>query len=321
MSGKVSVIIPVYKVEPFIQKCVDSVIKQTYKNLEIILVDDGSPDNCPAICDKYAGKDPRVKVVHKQNGGLSDARNFGIEASTGEYLTFIDSDDYVSKDFIEALINGLESCGADICATGFKKVFEDSPEETPQQDFEVKSFSGKDALKTFYKLNEMESRVPFDIIACAKLYKRKTFDTLRFPVGRLHEDEYLTPKLYYSAEVCAHVSGQRYFYLQREGSITQKKNKKNYIDICDMLAGRVRFFEEMNEPEFLRIALNRLIGQSLWCYLEFYKDKEMVGVVDGHIKNYFIKQNYKFFRKKILRAGKVYKFSKFLYRTAAKIWR
>ena len=98
MIDKISVIVPVYKVEQYLRKCVDSIIKQTYSNLEIILIDDGSPDNCPIICDEYAMKDNRVVVIHKKNGGLSDARNVGIAKSTGKYITFVDSDDYIASD-------------------------------------------------------------------------------------------------------------------------------------------------------------------------------------------------------------------------------
>ena len=121
----VSVIIPIYKAEPYLKKCLDSIAAQTYKNLEIILIDDGSPDNCGRICDEYAANDPRVKVIHKQNGGMSDARNTGLDNATGEYLTFIDSDDYVSENFVDTLLNALRDNDADMSVCSFVYAAED----------------------------------------------------------------------------------------------------------------------------------------------------------------------------------------------------
>ena len=128
----VSVIIPIYKVEKYLRKCIDSVLNQTYQDFEIILVDDCSPDNCPKICDEYAKTDGRIKVIHKENGGVSSARNAGIKIANGEYLSFIDSDDSVEENFLQILVEGLENNGADLCTTKHKKVFENSNEEFEQ---------------------------------------------------------------------------------------------------------------------------------------------------------------------------------------------
>ena len=124
MDSLISVIVPIYNVEKYLQKCVDSIINQTYKNLEIILVDDGSPDNCPKMCDDYAEKDSRIKVVHKENGGLSDARNVGMEVATGEYVSFIDSDDYISLDFYETLLETIVDNDSDVVECGVVKFYE-----------------------------------------------------------------------------------------------------------------------------------------------------------------------------------------------------
>lgn len=125
MNPLISVIVPIYNVEKYLARCVDSIVNQTYKNLEIILVDDGSPDRCPKMCDDYAEKDSRIKVVHKKNGGLSDARNAGMAVATGEYISFIDSDDYVSDDFFECLLDVMNKENSDIAECSVVKLYED----------------------------------------------------------------------------------------------------------------------------------------------------------------------------------------------------
>ena len=124
MEDLISVVVPIYNVENYIKKCVDSILSQTYKNLEIILVDDGSPDNCPQICDEYAQKDNRIKVIHKENGGLSDARNAGIDISKGKFITFIDSDDYIEKDYVEVLYNSIKENASDMAIGSHKAIYD-----------------------------------------------------------------------------------------------------------------------------------------------------------------------------------------------------
>ena len=126
MKDKISVVVPIYKVQDYLERCIKSIINQTYDNLEIILVDDGSPDECPKICDEYALKDERIKVIHKENGGLSDARNFGIAAATGKYISFIDSDDWISKDFFSLLYFAIIENDCQIAECGVQKVYDDT---------------------------------------------------------------------------------------------------------------------------------------------------------------------------------------------------
>ena len=123
----VSVIVPVYKVEPYLDRCVASILAQTYPNLEVILVDDGSPDNCPALCDAWAQRDARIRVIHKKNGGQSDARNVGLDAASGAYISFVDSDDYIAENFIETLYDLLHEYHTDISAVHWKLVYADAP--------------------------------------------------------------------------------------------------------------------------------------------------------------------------------------------------
>ena len=185
---KISVIVPVYKVEAYLQECVDSILAQTFEDFELILVDDGSPDNCGAICDAYAGKDSRVKVIHQENQGLSGARNTGIEASKGEFLTFVDSDDMVSPQYLEVLIN-LFCDNTDVAVCGFKSFLDGTEYPIGRSAREmVRVYSPKESLIELYNGNTL---IPVN--ACAKLIRRSLLGDLRFPVGKLHEDQAFTP--------------------------------------------------------------------------------------------------------------------------------
>lgn len=191
----ISVIIPIYKVEAHLRPCVDSVLSQSYANLEVILVNDGSPDNCRIICDEYAEKDQRVTVIHKQNGGLSDARNCGLDIATGDYIAFVDGDDILHIDFLASLYQNLVATNCDISFCRFQP-FKDGeefvvPKRSEAQDG-IRVLSGLQMMNTFYD----ESWFPRNIVVWNKLYKASVFQQLRFPKGRLHEDAYIFPDLY-----------------------------------------------------------------------------------------------------------------------------
>lgn len=172
-SDLISVIIPVYKSEKYINRCVESIIKQTYKNIEIILVDDGSPDNCPQICDDWVKKDSRIKVIHKKNGGAFSARLEGVKNSSGEYIGFVDSDDWIDTDMYEFLLDLMQTHNADISAAGFRIVNEYEERavgETEQTEAQISLYDFEGIIKNFQK-NDLWS-------LCNKLYKRKLFDSL-----------------------------------------------------------------------------------------------------------------------------------------------
>ncbi len=186
MEPLISVIIPIYNVEKYLKKCIDSVISQTYKNLEIILVDDGSPDNCGIICDEYAQKDDRIIVIHKKDGGLSDARNAGIEICKGEYISFIDSDDFVSPYFIEMLYRGVHDYNCEIATVEHGVRFMDVEDEavvftTEKSQCSYEEIKPREAIRLM-----MYQRLPNG--APWRLYKREIWNELRFPVGWLYED-------------------------------------------------------------------------------------------------------------------------------------
>jgi len=219
----ISVIIPVYKVELYLRKCLDSVCNQTYKNLEIILVDDGSPDNCGKICDEYAAKDSRIRVIHKLNEGLSVARNSGIKIATGEYLGFVDSDDYIEPDMYEFLYQNLVKENADISICG---LFEHKDNRTicPHDDSIRCVVSGHDAVNTF---------LPLDTAGNAswnKLYRRHVFSETVFPAGKQWEDSYIMIRLIDQANRVVFDMKPKYHYLRRPGSITMTGYRPGLMD-------------------------------------------------------------------------------------------
>lgn len=241
----VSVIVPVYNVEKYLRGCVDSILAQTYDNFEVILVDDGSPDGSGKICDEYVEKYDRVKVIHKKNGGLSDARNVGIDNASGEYVTFVDSDDMISKDMISELMLPIKADVDVEVACCYFENFNDG-------DFVEFNKIDEDIDCSIISYSELIKKNIW-VISCAKVYKKSLFDSLKFPVGRLHEDEFTTYKLCYAAKKIAWTDDKFYFYRrQRDGSITNKKTIKNFQDALDAFAERIAFFEERDEPELAK---------------------------------------------------------------------
>ena len=216
MNNKVSVIIPVYKVEPYLNKCVDSVINQTYRNVEIILVDDGSPDRCGEICDEYASKDNRIKVIHKQNGGLSDARNEGLKIATGEYISLLDSDDYWKPKYLEDSVSFLQDNNVDLVVFPLCSVNEKGEIIKELDSRKMKVLTPEEALCMMFS-----SSLPW--CAQGKLYKKHLFDGITYPVGMLMEDKATTYKIFEKCNRILFVECSDYMYLIREGSIMHSK--------------------------------------------------------------------------------------------------
>lgn len=231
----ISVIVPVYKVERFLAKCVDSILNQTYPRLEVILVDDGSPDGCPAICDDYARKDNRVRVVHQQNGGLSAARNAGLDIAGGEYIAFVDSDDYIQPDAYEKLFHALGDAEADLAVCNYRWVdtagntLPDA--QTPITDGVL--IGRDDAVRPLGQDNNW-----YWVVAWNKLYKRRLFDTVRFPVGKLHEDEFVIHRILLQCERVACVSDALYNYVQHQSGITRSGYSLRRLDGAEALFDR-----------------------------------------------------------------------------------
>lgn len=230
MDELISVVIPVYKVEKYIRKSLDSVLNQTYKNLEVIIVDDGSPDNCPKIIDEYANKDNRIKVIHQKNGGLSNARNSGIKIATGEYIAFVDSDDTIRLDMYEILYNLAKKYNADISMCNLLNVSEDDNSniiipESKDEEVVENVFTKVEALRHVLLDDKIGNYV------CTKFFKRKLFENVLFPDGKVYEDAATTYKLMDKAERVAYINLNLYYYLYgRVGAITTTFTKNKIYD-------------------------------------------------------------------------------------------
>ena len=242
----ITVIIPVYNVEEYLDECVDSVVSQTYSNLEIILVDDGSPDNCPAKCDEWAGKDSRIKVIHKQNGGLSDARNAGIDIATGIYIIFIDSDDYIRQDMIEKLYSALTREKADIAACGIHSFEGDKTSDWGCHDF---TGNPQQILSLLYD----DAKYP--VSAWNKIYSRNCWANLRFPVGKTCEDAFTTYQLVHNANRIVMIPEPLYCYRIRPGSIMTSSFSLKKMDEEEAWRCNYQFIEK-NYPKLKKNAFD-----------------------------------------------------------------
>lgn len=209
----ISVIVPVYKVEAYLDKCISSIVGQTYKNLEIILVDDGSPDNCPAMCDVWAAKDSRIKVIHKKNGGLSDARNFGIAVSTGEMIGFVDSDDWIEANMYELLYWHIVNEQSDIAACGVEMCWDDGTPSRPLTKDRNCILDRQEAMKAIIQESWIKQPVWY------KLYKAELVRDISFPVGKYHEDVFWSYQAIARARQVSVFDTSCYHYRQRSGSI------------------------------------------------------------------------------------------------------
>lgn len=252
MGEKISVIIPIYKVEKYLNRCVDSVVKQSYQNLEIILVDDGSPDLCPKMCDEWAKKDNRIKVIHKENGGLSDARNIGMQIMTGEYVFFVDSDDWIHRDTLKTLKNFQEKYDADIVECKAFPICEEIEDvQIEGTSIEINRFDTKDAMSALVIENPLKQTV------WNKLYKKSTVDGIHFEIGKYHEDEFWTYQVFDRAKTFLFVDVQLYYYFQRSDSIMGQSFSLKRLDAIE---GRYRRLAMLKEkyPELVSVAKENL---------------------------------------------------------------
>jgi glycosyltransferase involved in cell wall biosynthesis len=236
----ISVIVPVYQVEQYLDECVTSILRQTYRNLELILVDDGSPDGCGRMCDEYQGQDNRVRVLHKENGGLSDARNAGIEMAQGDYLTFIDSDDYVRNDYLSLLFTSAQETGADIVQGTFTQI----PGELGKRPDGVPAvFTGEEAFRQLLLMKKV------DVMAQNKLYKRSLFQTIRYPYGYINEDNRTTYKLLLSAAKVVCIPDVIYFYRINMQGIMQSPFSEKRLEVLSV-PDEIRAYLGDREPDY-----------------------------------------------------------------------
>lgn len=236
-----SIIVPVYNVEKYIERCIKSILNQSFTNFELILVDDGSPDNCGKICDEYKNKDKRIKVIHKKNGGLSDARNAGIEIAKGEYIAFVDSDDFINKYMYEILYKNEKKLDADISICNFKMVCENDriDENILISSEDVKVYDRNEALNKLYGNENLQF-----IVAWNKIYKKELFLNIRYEYGKCHEDEFIIHKLIYKSNKVVSCSEKLYYYFENDSSIMRRKFNVNRVDVIEAMEKRMSFFRE-----------------------------------------------------------------------------
>lgn len=254
----ISVIIPVYKVEKYLNRCIRSVVNQSYRNLEIILVDDGSPDQCGKICDEWAEEDKRIRVIHKQNGGLSDARNAGLDIATGEYIGFVDSDDYIHPEMYQRMYEKAKESNVDLTMCNFCLV-----DESDNSDIIIENMCGdgeidkRIALKNIYKYNSYE-------VVWNKLYKWHLFENLRFPKGKIEEDVFIMPHIFDSCTKICCVSEVYYYYLQTPDSITRGKKTIRNLDGVEAYYRFLLYCEEKGYSELLQGIAYKMADYYMW---------------------------------------------------------
>ena len=257
MNPLISVIVPVYKAEKYLDKCVQSIVNQTYKNLEIILVDDGSPDNCPEMCDEWAKKDSRIKVIHKENSGAASARNAALDIALGDYIGFVDSDDYIEPNMLDELYDSMQSNGADISICANDEVDENynfiKENKVPSDEFVITPY---DCFLNIYGANYAHCIIP------NKLYKKEIWQDIRFPHLGMCEDEAVLPYIYQKAEKIAVVNEALYhYYIEHVGSVMNKEfSEDTHLIYISILEERFDLFKSLQmEDVYINTAVEYVL--------------------------------------------------------------
>ncbi len=256
----ISVIVPVYKVEAYLRRCIDSILAQTFADFDLVLVDDGSPDLCGEMCDDYAKKDSRIIVIHKENGGLSDARNAGIEwalsHSSSEWITFIDSDDWIHADYLSFLLKAVNEKGVNISVCGFSRPTSEDECLGQKNDYSCEIIDPE----TFYCRDWVCS-----VVAWGKIYKKSAFQSIRFPVGKVHEDAFTTHLLMFKCERIVFIDRPLYYYFFNNSSITKGTWKINRLDILDAFSEQIEYFKANGFDKAYVTAKYRYLNRCLSC--------------------------------------------------------
>lgn len=305
MQDLISIVVPIYNVEQYLSRCIDSILNQTYKNIEVLLINDGATDNSGKICEQYAVKDKRIRVIHKENGGLSDARNVGIDNANGKYICFVDSDDYVKKEYVETLYKLCLDYGVSISQCSFE-IFHDydsMSDDLGDTNTKSKLISGLEMLNNMYSQKGVEN-----IVAWNKLFKKELFTDVRYPVGKIHEDEATIYKVIYKEENVAVTNKSLYRYYQRSDSITNDKFSLKRLDYLDALEGRLEFFKDSNESVLFAKTLRQYCYHSLILY---YKCKVEIKDCKAILKK--ILDKYTYYINKLFQQGQLKGIRKYIY--------
>ena len=255
MHPIVSIIVPVYKVELYLHRCVRSILAQTYAHWELILVDDGSPDACPQICDEYADTDQRIRVVHKNNGGLSDARNCGLDMATGEYVMFVDSDDYIHPKMLEAMVGHALSNDADLVQCRYIRGTE---ERFPDV---------KEGRVHYFDNHTIFASAMQQVTSWAKLCRRSLWEGIRMPVGQIHEDEATTWKIYYRSSMIVALEAPYYYYYVNPTGIMSTEGRRFNPIFVDIYNERISYFSERGEDLLVRLSRWQFCLPLMYLYL------------------------------------------------------
>lgn len=271
MSMELSIIVPVYKVEKQLERCIQSILNQSFTNFELILVDDGSPDKCGEICDEYEKKDKRIKVIHKKNGGLSDARNAGLDIAKGKYIGFVDSDDIIHPEMYERMYNFINKYNVDIVQCKFKKFksIEDINKLSNINNTNIEYYTSKEAIMDMIDNNKI------NVNTWNKLYKRELFENERFPKGKIHEDEFLTYKLMYESNKIAYINEELYYYYQNDNGIMNGSNLIKRLDRIEALEERSNFFLKNGDKDLYNKSNTALFFALNKLYFIFKRNKQL----------------------------------------------
>ena len=278
--AEVSIIVPVYQVENYIRQCIDSILVQTFTDFELILVDDGSKDKSGQICDEYAVLDQRVKVIHKENGGLSDARNCGMDQAVGNYFMFVDSDDYIAPTMLEYLYKALMNKEADIAVCNFLHFFEEDRKRDFSTNIQSEVLSG---AEIFYS-RKNERVYGIWTVAWNKLYKRETLGNVRFRFGKYHEDEFWANDIYQLDIKIVTIPECLYYYRQRDNSIMGKKSAARNLDIIEALQERIYIY--LKKPEYADQAYKVLVFS-----LEYLEESKRLKTNEAEEKKFIQSEN------------------------------
>lgn len=281
---KISVIVPVYKVEPFLKRCVDSLLGQSFGDFQLILVDDGSPDSCGAMCDEYAQKDGRVVVIHRENGGLSAARNTGIDwafaNSEAQWLAFVDSDDWVHEDYLKRLYEAVENTGCKLSVCGFFRTTDGEFPEVGKAAFSVME-AGE-----YYCSDTVHDGVT--AVAWNKLYHKSLFEKLRYPVGKLHEDEFTTYRAVYQAGQVAVMEDVLYAYYQNPAGIMGSKWNPKRLHVLEAFEEQIAFARETGDERLEKkvvlksiFSIHEHLGQASKGYQKELRKKLRIALKQG----------------------------------------
>ncbi|RBP03157.1 glycosyltransferase [Rossellomorea aquimaris] len=308
MCPEISIIVPVYNVEPYINKCIDSILAQTFTDFELILVNDGSPDNCGRICDEYANKDSRIKVIHKENGGLSEARNVGLDTARGNYIGFVDSDDWIEPDMYELLHSISENNKCDIASCTSIIHYNDKVVKNGLHPLTI--YNKEEALKTML-IGKL-----YDEVVWTKLIKRDLIRDIRFPVGLIYEDTAFTYKLIHKAEKVCCIGQAKYHYIKRENSTMDQAIKDIRVDGVIIYDEMYKFIDKnykgMSQLVTLKLANNAMVLLNLMSIKKDFKKNYkkqydlVVSILNKYYKETIRLREYPLTVKLLLSAAKVH---------------